>query len=1170
MTTEPFRLDDAGEAIREQILALCSERVLVIDGAMGTAIQEVDPDAEAFGGEALLGCNENLVLTAPEIIRQIHDDYLAAGADLIETNTFGAMPLVLAEYDIQDRAEEINERAAELARAACDAVSTPDRPRFVLGSMGPTTKTLTVTGGTSFEELRESYRVQARGLVRGGSDVLILETVQDTLNLKAGFLGIRDAFDDLGTTRPIALSCTIEPMGTMLAGQSVEAFFLSVAHIDPLFVGMNCATGPRFMTDHLRTLASLAPCPISCFPNAGLPNEEGEYEETPDSLAEDLSKFIDEGWVNLIGGCCGTTPAHIESIANAVTGRSPRLIPLETRPGVAGIEPLFFESDSYPLIVGERTNVIGSRKFKRLIAEGAYEKGAEIGRAQVRGGAHIVDVCMADPDREELDDMNALLSLLSRMVKVPIMIDSTDEDVILAALKLCQGKSIINSINLEDGEERFEKVVPLARDYGAALVVGCIDEDPEDGMAVTVERKLEIAKRSHQLLTEKYGVPEESIIFDPLVFPVGTGDEKYVDSGWQTIEGVKAITEAFPNCLTTLGISNVSFGLPPAGREVLNSVFLYHCVKAGLSTAIVNSQKLERFAAIPDEERELCENLLFQRTADPVAEFNEYFGKRKAKKLEAASILSLPLEERLARNIIDGTKEGLEEALDSALAKYDSPLDIINGPLMTGMAEVGRLFNNNELIVAEVLQSAEAMKAAVAQLEPHMERSDSSSRGRIILATVKGDVHDIGKNLVQIILSNNGYDVVDLGIKVPPADLIEAIREHRPDAVGLSGLLVKSAQQMVVTAQDLHQAEIDVPILVGGAALSPRFTATKIAPTTDSPVVYAKDAMHGLEIANRLLDDDTRGEFLEELDRDHKRLLRGGSQKTAAPVAAHTVPARSPNVDILSELPRPATLRQNLEVSLDLERVYEYVNPQMLFVRHLGLKGSFSQLKAKGDKKAHELEQIVLELLAECRERRLLRPRILWRFFPAGSDGDSIAVFEPNDRRAAVRIPFPRQQRPPFLCLADYVAPLQGSEPVDHIGTFVTTCGSGVRELANEWMEKGEYLRAHALQALALEMAEGLAEWVHEKMRVAWGFPDPTGFSKSEMWKARYTGKRYSFGYPACPDLSQQKKLWQLLRPDDHIDVQLTDGYMMDPEASVSALVFHHPQAFYFAVKEQG
>lgn len=1150
--------------IRQRFIEDISTRILILDGAMGTAIQELDLSADDFGGEEYYGCNEYLMEMLPEAIRGIHRKYLEADADCIETNTFGATPIVLGEYDLTDHAEEINFLAAQIAREEVDRASTSERNRYVIGAMGPTTKTLCVTGGITFAELREDYRVQARGLIRGGADILLLETVQDTLNLKSGYLGILDAYQDTGMERPIALSCTIEPMGTMLAGQAIEAFYASVRHIKPLFIGMNCATGPKFMTDHVRTLANLSSFPVSCYPNAGLPNEDGLYDETPESLAEDCKKFVDQGWVNLLGGCCGTTPAHIKALADMVRGRTPRVLEEKSHSMVAGIEALSLEQDNLPLQVGERTNVIGSRRFKRLVAEGKFEQGAEVGRAQVRSGAHIVDVCMADPDRDELSDMNHFLPILTRLVKAPLMIDSTDAEVIEQSLALSQGKAIINSINLEDGEERFEQVVPLATRYGAALVVGCIDEDPEDGMAVTRQRKLEVAARSFDLLTKKYGVSPEDIIFDPLVFPVGTGDKKYTESGEETIEGVRLIQKEFPLCRTILGVSNVSFGLPPAGREVLNSVFLHHCLEAGLSMAIVNSQKLERFANIPDEEKALCDNLLYCRTDDPINEFAAFYRERKVKKGAGSDLMTLPLEERLPRNILDGTKEGLEKSLAEALEQYDSPLEVINGPLMSGMAEVGRLFNANELIVAEVLQSAEVMKAAVSFLEPHMEKKDSATRGKIVLATVKGDVHDIGKNLVQIILGNNGYDVIDLGIKVPPAALIEAIMEHKPNAVGLSGLLVKSAQQMVVTAQDMQSAGIDVPILVGGAALSARFTATKIAPSIDSAVIYAKDAMNGLDIANKLLNKETTEEFTASVRKDQERLRRGGSARTSKSVATHIVPDRSPDMPVLTEVPAVPDSHRHVEVGIDIKEIYNYINPQMLYCKHLGLRGNFWKLQEDGDEKATDLIARMMELLDQCREEKLLHARALWQFFPVSVNGQEVIFHDPHTTAALESVRFPRQQQPPFHSITDLVHPGDGPEPSDSVALFVTTAGEGVRELAEQWKNDGEFLRSHMLQALALEMAEGLAEWIHEKIRRLWGFADEEAPDKRGLFKAKYRGMRYSFGYPACPDLSQQTKLWRLLRPDETLGVDLTEGYMMDPEASVSALAFHHPHATYF------
>src|SRR5271165_3975898 len=879
-------LKESEKALRE----LLTERILVLDGAMGTMLQQRNLTAADFGGAALEGCNENLVITRPDVVLDIHRKYFEAGSDIVETDSFGGTPLVLAEYGLGAEAQELNKRAATLARQVAEEYSTPGKPRFVAGSMGPTTKAITVTGGVTFEGLLDNYYVQARGLIEGGSDLLLVETCQDTRNIKAAILAIQKLSMEIRTAVPYLVSVTIEPMGTMLAGQTVEAMWASLRHAHPLAFGMNCATGPEFMTDHIRTLSTTTGEFVSCYPNAGLPDEEGKYLETPTTLAAQLEKFVNHGWLNIVGGCCGTTEKHIRAISQMVEGKKARVRPAEPHRAVySGIETIEADDQTRPLLVGERTNVIGSRLFKNLVAEENWEEATEIGRRQVKGGAHIVDVCLQSTEREEKKDIPEFYEKLIRKIKAPIMIDTTDPTAVRLALTYCQGKAIINSINLEDGEEKFEKVVPIAHDFGAAIVVGCIDEDRVQAQAFTRERKLEIAKRSYKLLTEKYGMAPEDIVFDPLVFPCATGDENYIGGAVETMEGIRLIKEALPDTRTILGISNVSFGLPAGAREVVNSVFLYYCTKAGLDLAIVNTEKLERFASIPEHERRLAEDLLFQHAPKDVprdhpraellqnvpadwrqqskeqkAAINNYHivaiteHFRTATKKEKVKAEDLPLDERLANYIIEGTRDGLVQDLERKRAEGANPLAIINGPLMDGMAEVGRLFNANELIVAEVLQSAEAMKAAVNHLEQFMEKADTAKRGKVVLATVKGDVHDIGKNLVEIILKNNGYDVVNLGIKVPPEDLIKAYGQHKPDAIGLSGLLVKSAQQMVITANDLKDAGIEIPLLVGGAALSAKFTQTKIAPSYGKAVCYAKDAMTGLRLMNELMDPSTR------------------------------------------------------------------------------------------------------------------------------------------------------------------------------------------------------------------------------------------------------------------------------------------------------------------------
>jgi len=1134
------------------------KRILIMDGAMGTMLQQADLSADDFGGEEYDGCNEILNATRPDVIESIHQQYLEAGADIIETNTFGATEVVLDEYDLGDRAYELNKTAAIIAKKAADQYSTALWPRFVAGAMGPTTKTLSVTGGTTFATLQKSYEEQALGLIDGGVDVLLLETSQDLLNVKAGFLGIQKAFEKRGIKVPVMISGTIEPMGTTLAGQSIEAFYISVHHMNPIAIGLNCATGPEFMQDHIRSLSGLSSAAVSCYPNAGLPDEDGNYHETPESLAKKLGGFAAEGWLNIVGGCCGTTPDHIRAIAEEMKKYSPRVPSTQTNHMVSGIDAFIYDDPTLrPIMVGERTNVIGSRKFKRLISEGKFEEASEIARAQVKGGAHVIDICLADPDRDELEDMENFLKEVTKKIKVPLVIDSTDDKVIEKALSYSQGKAIINSINLEDGEGRFEAVARLVHTYGAAVVVGTIDEK---GMGVTAERKLEIAKRSYDLLVHKYNIAPEDIIFDPLVFPVGTGDEQYIGSAKATVDGIRLIKEHFPKALTILGVSNVSFGLPAVGREILNSVFLYHCTQAGLDYAIVNTEKLERFASISKEEIAMAEKLLFETTQESLAVFTEFY--RDKKKESKSFIPDMTLEERLAYYVIEGTKEGLIPDLEIALASFPSPLDIINGPLMDGMIEVGRLFNNNELIVAEVLQSAEVMKAAVSFLEPYMEKNDASaSKGKIILATVKGDVHDIGKNLVDIILSNNGYEVIDLGIKVAPATLIESVRKEKPDMIGLSGLLVKSAQQMVITAHDLKQAGIDIPILVGGAALSRKFTDTKISKEYDGLVLYAKDAMNGLTLANQIQDQAERQTLIEE--KKAKLSQEPASFSTHKRTATAVLERPQLRTDVAVFVPRDT--KRHLLMSYSLDHVEPYINKQMLIGHHLGVKGKIEKLLQANDEKAHKINDLVTELIVEAKEKEWIKPAAVYQFFPAQSNGNKVIIYDPNDHSQVIEsFDFPRQEKGAYLCLADYLKSVDSGE-MDYVGFFAVTSGNRIREQAEKLKADGKFLESHALQALALESAEGFAELIHRQMRDAWGFPDPASMTMQERFAAKYQGQRFSFGYPACPNLEDQSKLFALIKPED-IGIELTDGYMMDPEGSVTAIVFAHPEARYFNV----
>lgn len=1154
------------------------ERILVLDGGTGSALQEEHLTAADFGGDDLEGCNENLVLVRPDVVKRLHTRYLAAGADIVETDTFGGTPFVLGEYGLSDKAYKINKLACEIAREACREFSTPEWPRFVAASIGPTTKAISLTGGITFDELEKQYFEQCRGLYDGGADYFLIETCNDTTNIKACLAAIDRLHAQVEVPLPIAISGTIEPMGTMLAGQSIDALLASLLHRDLLYIGLNCSTGPEFMTDFVRTLAQSAPFPVACVPNAGLPDENGRYLESPEMLGGVIERFLDRGWLNVLGGCCGTHAGHVKKLREIADRHQPRKIDVKPSSRLSGIDFLEITDEMRPVLVGERTNVIGSKKFRDLITAGKWEEAAEVGRAQVKKGAAIVDVCLSNPDRNEMEDIKRFMPEILKKVRAPIMIDSTDHHVIHESLKMIQGKSIINSVNLEDGLERFDHVLPLAKSFGAAVVVGCIDDDPDQGMGVTRERKLAIAEREYDLLTNKYGIPPEDIYWDALVFPCGTGDAQYVGSAVETIEGVRLLKERFPGTRTVLGISNVSFGLPAVGREALNSVFLYHCVKAGLDLAIVNSEKIPRFGSLTPEEVKICEDLLWNRGADPVAAFAAFFRNAKPKAKEVKK--DIPLDERLASYIIEGTKEGLIPDLELK-RKEATPLEIINGPLMAGMDTVGRLFNKNEMIVAEVLQSAEAMKAAVTHLEQYMEKADTAVRGTVVLATVKGDVHDIGKNLVEIILSNNGFRVINLGIKIPSEQLIKAVREHKPDMLGLSGLLVKSAMQMEISAGDLLQAGINIPILVGGAALSQNFTDKRIAKAYGEGLVcYAKEAMGGLEIAKQIMDKEKRPAYERAMKEKQATLQASDTGEKAAPAAA--LPAlRSREVPILETLPKVPDFNRHVIRGQALEHIWKYVNNLVLFYRHLGMPGEVVKLWQSGNRaavEAHpqgekmlEFAAVVEELKSEVKRGNFMEVSAVFQFFKAGSDGNRLSLFAPDavDPRAkpVATFDFPRQQKADGLSISDYVQPLAQTNGThfDQVALFCVTAGKGIRARSEELKKRGEYLKAHALAALALETAEAYAELLHGQIRALWGFPDAPEMTMMERFQAKYRGCRYSFGYPACPRLDDQAILWSLLKPEE-IGVQLTDGFMMDPEASVSAIVMHHPSAKYFGV----
>jgi methionine synthase len=1144
-------------------------KIVLLDGAMGTMIQQQKLSADDFGGEKYEGCNDYLVLTKPEVIKNIHKAYLEAGSDIIETNTFGALDIVLRDYGLENKVFEINKAAAEIVNKSIAEYreENPDEKRnlYVAGALGPSNKSISVTGGVTFDELTHSYYTATCGLLAGNIDLILFETIQDTRNLKAAYLGLQKAMEEYYHV-PLMISFTIESTGTTLAGQTADAFYYAVNHMNPLSIGLNCATGPEFMTQFLKILNDISNIYISVYPNAGLPNEEGVYEETPDTLATKMVPFFQNNYLNIVGGCCGTTPECIRKIKEKSVNYQPRKIEeyQKTKNAVSGLITLK-PSKNRPIYVGERTNVIGSRIFKNLIVNEKFDEATEVARLQIKGDADIIDVCLANPDRDEVSDMKAFLEKVAKFAKVPIMLDSTDINVIKEGLTYLQGKGIINSINLEDGEKKFADMSDLIKKFGASVVVGLIDES---GMAVSLERKLEVARRSYKLLTEKYGIDERDIIFDTLVFPVATGDQKYIGSATATIEAIKEIKKEMPNVKTILGVSNISFGLPVAGREVLNSYYMEKAYRAGLDYAIVNTEKLIPMSEISDKEKELSEALLFNTNDDTVAQFVAFYREKKGVEKKTADISNMTPEEQVANLVVEGSKKDLIPLLDTLLKKY-APLDIINGPLMTGMDEVGRLFNNNDLIVAEVLQSAEVMKASVSHLEQFMEKSESSTKGKVIMATVKGDVHDIGKNLVGIIIGNNGYDVIDLGINTPAEKIREAVINEKADFVGLSGLLVKSAAEMINTVAVLREAGIEIPIFVGGAALTEKFTVNKIEPSyQNNIVIYSKDAMTALGDLNKMIVPEKFEEFKQYLQsrrdmlliKDEKILENLNVRQTVGDVknadgSFDITKVKLPEYTF-EKIYKPSTLNKQIITNIPAKEVFKYMNIQMLIGKHLGMKWVVRELLEKGDPKATKIYNEILDIINHGDE--YFDIKAIYKYFPCRKKDGKIEILSDDLNEVIETFDFPRQTWGQHLSLNDYIHPTE----IDYIGMFVVSAGEKSRIVSNELKEKGEFYKGHLVNSIGLELAESTAEYAHYLMRRDVGIIDGD-ISIDDIHRAKYQGNRYSFGYPACPDLSDQDKLFNLLKPE-RFGVKLTVGHMMYPEASVSAVVFSQPFCKYF------
>ena len=1148
-------------APRPSLLDTARERVVIFDSATGTGLQGFRLTPDDFGG--LDGCNEYLNLCNPDVVRRLHRLNLDAGVDAVLTNSFGASAITLAEYDLADRAHEINAAAASLAREAADERSAGDgRPRWVVGSMGPGTK-LPSLGQIDFDSLSAAYREQARGLLDGGADALLVETVYDLLQGKAAILGAQDACAEAGREVPILVSVTIETTGQMLVGSEIGA---AVAALVPLGIdalGINCATGPELMHEHLRYLSQYSPLPILCQPNAGLPrveNDQAVYDLTPEGLRDAHRTFVGEYGVSLIGGCCGTTPAHMAAVVEGLRGAVPA--PRAPRPeaGVASLfTPVPYDQDASVLIVGERANANGSRRFKRLLEAENFDEMANVVRDQAGEGAHIVDVCVDYVGRDGVPDMERLIGDARGRTTLPIMLDSTEPPVLEAGLKLLGGKPIVNSINLEDGGARLDRTLRAARRYGAAVVALVIDEE---GQARTADRKLAIAHRIHDLATGRYGLPPEDLFFDALTLPLGSGQEELRNDGRETLEAVRRIKAELPGVHTILGVSNVSFGLNPAARQVLNSVFLHRAVEAGLDAAIVNARQILPEHQIDPAQLAAAGRLIDNEwvsgpdgdPVDPLHAFLPLFTDASVQR-DAVDLTEAPLDQRLHRRILDGLRDGLTGDLDEALA--DRPaLPIINDTLLPAMQVVGDLFGAGKMQLPFVLQSAETMKAAVGYLEPHMERSADTGKGKIVLATVRGDVHDIGKNLVEIILSNNGFQTVNLGIKQPIASIIDAAAEAQADAIGLSGLLVKSTVVMKEDLQELNRRGLAdrYPVLLGGAALTRRYVEQDLRDVYDGAVYYGQDAFEGLEIMNAI----SRG----ETPAGQERPAPAPAPKPS-PVAAAPLPARS-SVATDAPLASPPFWGRRVHKGLSVSDVAAYVNEVALFRGQWGFrKGEQSDagFEAALDRDARPT---LRRLIQEATAQGLIEPAVVYGYFPVQSDGDTLIVYDAETRDERLRFHFPRQDGKQRLCLADYFRPVESGE-MDVAGFHIVTVGAKASDHAAQLYADNAYQEYLYWHGFGVEMAEALAEYWHARVRRELGIDGGDGPAPRDLFAGRYQGARFSFGYPACPNLEDQEKLLALLRPEE-IGVTLSEEFQLVPEQSTSAIITAHPEAGYFNV----
>ncbi|MFC8451045.1 methionine synthase [Kitasatospora sp. NPDC057223] len=1157
---------ERANALREALLT----RVVVADGAMGTMLQAQDPTLEDF--QDLEGCNEVLNITRPDIVRSVHEAYFSVGVDCVETNTFGANLSALGEYDIPERIFELSEAGARIAREVADSYED-GRTRWVLGSIGPGTK-LPTLGHIPYATVRDGFRTNAAGLIAGGADALLVETSQDLLQTKAAILGSKLALAEAGIDLPLIVQVTVETTGTMLLGSEIGAALTALEPLGVDYIGLNCATGPAEMSEHLRYLAKNARIGLSCMPNAGLPvlgKDGAHYPLSPAELADAHDTFTREYGLSLVGGCCGTTPEHLRQVVERVRGREITRRDPQPEPAAASLyQSVPFRQDTSYLAIGERTNANGSKKFRDSMLAADWQACVEIAREQIRDGSHLLDLCVDYVGRDGVADMKEIAGRLATASTLPIVLDSTETDVLRAGLEMLGGRALLNSVNYEDGDgpdTRFGKVAALAREHGAGLVALTIDEE---GQARTAEKKVAIAERLIEQLGREYGIAEYDILVDCLAFTLGTGQEESRRDGIETIEAIRELKRRHPAVQTTLGLSNISFGLSPAARQVINSVFLHECVEAGLDSAIVHASKILPMARIPDEQRQVALDLVYDRRRpeqgdepayDPLQKLLQLFeGVSAASSAEtkAQELAALPLEERLQRRIIDGERKGLETDLDEALTQRPA-LEIVNSTLLAGMKVVGELFGSGQMQLPFVLQSAEVMKTAVAHLEPHMEKSDDEGKGTIVLATVKGDVHDIGKNLVDIILSNNGYTVVNLGIKQPVSAILDAAQEHRADVIGMSGLLVKSTVIMKENLQELNQRKLaaEFPVILGGAALTRAYVEQDLHEIYEGEVRYARDAFEGLRLMDALIavKRGVPGATLPELkQRRHARV------EVVEEPEPNLGQIRS-DVSVDNPVPAPPFWGDRIVKGIPFADYASWLDEDALFKGQWGLKAARSGGPSYEELVETEGRPRLRMWLDRLQTEGWLEAAVVYGYYPAASKGDDLLVFN-EDGSEHTRFTFPRQRRGRRLCLADFFRPEESGEK-DVLGLQVVTMGNRISEAANELFKADAYRDYLELHGLSVQLAEALAEFWHARVRFELGFSGEDPQDVKDMFALKYRGARFSLGYGACPELEDRAKIADLLKPE-RIGVVLSEEFQLHPEQSTDAIVIHHPEAKYF------